>query len=170
MFNRFSAEARVSFVAAATEATRRGDRRIGTDHLLIGLAVDPTSLAAQAIGVDVTALRAALDALDRDALATLGITVADDTTVAPPDRLTVPSASTVGRIPGRVPLTSAVKEVLGDALGEAVKARSKQLSGEFMLLALLRRGAADPAIALLRSLGCAPEDIRSRVTDLRAAA
>ncbi|MFD0885532.1 Clp protease N-terminal domain-containing protein, partial [Streptosporangium algeriense] len=44
--------------AAAEEARQRGDRRIGTEHLLLGLVHDPSSLSARALGVDREALLA----------------------------------------------------------------------------------------------------------------
>ncbi len=52
--------------SAAEEARRRGGRRLGTDHLLLGLLHDPDCAAARALQVDLTCARNALDALDRE--------------------------------------------------------------------------------------------------------
>ena len=63
--------------SAAKEARRRGDRRLGTDHLLLGLLHDEDSRAARALGVSLADARAASDALDVAALAAVGIEIQD---------------------------------------------------------------------------------------------
>src|SRR6188472_734335 len=60
---------------AAEEARRRGDRRIGSDHLLLALLKDEDSVTARALGVDLPTARGALVELDRQALAWVGIDV-----------------------------------------------------------------------------------------------
>src|SRR5262245_29909452 len=55
--------------SALEEARRRGDRRLSTEHLLLALLYDPAAAPARALGVDLETARAALDALDRAALA-----------------------------------------------------------------------------------------------------
>ena len=45
---------------AAEEARRRGDRRIGSDHLLLALLKDEDSVTARALGVDLPTARGAL--------------------------------------------------------------------------------------------------------------
>lgn len=50
--------------SATEEARRRGDRRLGTDHLLLGLLHDEDSQAAHALRVSLAAARAASEALD----------------------------------------------------------------------------------------------------------
>ena len=50
--------------SAAEEARRRGDRRVGTEHLLLGLLHEPDSKAARALGVSLEDARLASDALD----------------------------------------------------------------------------------------------------------
>jgi Clp amino terminal domain, pathogenicity island component len=64
---------------AREEARRRGDRRVGTGHLVLGLLREPD--VAQVLGCDLGAAREALNALDRDALVAVGIDRALD---APP--------------------------------------------------------------------------------------
>src|SRR5260221_9395240 len=76
MPKRLSVDARKLVLTSATEeARRRGDRRLGTDHLLLGLLHDEDSAAAQALGVSLADARAASDALDRAALAAVGVQV-----------------------------------------------------------------------------------------------
>ena len=57
---------------ATEEARRRGDRRIGSDHLLLALLKDDDSVTARALGVDLSTARGALVELDRQALASVG--------------------------------------------------------------------------------------------------
>jgi len=57
---------RTSFIHAREEARRRGDRRVGTEHLVLALLRD--SNLAQALGCDLQFARETLDAMDRDAL------------------------------------------------------------------------------------------------------
>jgi Clp amino terminal domain, pathogenicity island component len=76
MIMRLSADARkLVLTSAAEEAGRRGDRRLGTDHLLLGLLHDADSSAARALGVSLESARGASDALDRAALAAVGVDV-----------------------------------------------------------------------------------------------
>jgi len=60
---------------ATQEARRRGDRRIGSDHLLLALLTDEDSVTARAVGVDLSTARGALVELDRRALASVGIDI-----------------------------------------------------------------------------------------------
>jgi hypothetical protein len=76
MPKRLSVDARKLVLTSATEeARRRGDRRLGTDHLPLGLLHDEDSRAAKSLGVFLTDARAALDALDRAAPAAVGIEI-----------------------------------------------------------------------------------------------
>lgn len=76
MVKRLSVDARrMLLTSAAEEARRRGDRRLGTDHLLLGILHDQDSPAARALGIDLESARVAADALDRAALSTVGIEV-----------------------------------------------------------------------------------------------
>ena len=71
MFEKFAASTREAVRAGAEEAQRRGDRRIGTDHLLLGLLHDPAS--ADVLGITVADGREKSADLDRRALAAIGI-------------------------------------------------------------------------------------------------
>ena len=59
------------YLQAGEEARRRGDRRTGTDHLLLALFEDPSTEAA--LGVDLQQAREALESLDHEALGALGL-------------------------------------------------------------------------------------------------
>ena len=58
-------------IYAREEAHVRGDRRVGTEHLVLGLLHEP--LIGSLLGADLPRARAALDALDRDALGAIGV-------------------------------------------------------------------------------------------------
>ena len=67
MFERFARAARTAVEDARYEAERRGDRRIGSDHLLLALLQDDE--IARLVGADAGAAHDAADQLDRTALA-----------------------------------------------------------------------------------------------------
>jgi len=56
---------------ASEEARRRGDRRYGTDHILLALFEEPSIEAL--LGVSLQQARLALESLDREALGALGL-------------------------------------------------------------------------------------------------
>ena len=153
MPRRLSVDARKLVLASATEeARRRGDRRLGTDHLLLGLLHDEYSLAAQALGVSLADARAASEALDRAALAAAGIQV-KALGEGPP-------ASFGRRLP---PLTSGARAVVKRAIDEARPARSGRIETTHFLLALLSLQRPDPAAELLGALRVDPAAVRRRL-------
>jgi len=128
--------------SAGEEARRRGDRRIGTEHLLLGLLHSEGSPAAVALGASLGDVRAEADALDVVALSAVGVEVESLVPV-----LSVKSAR---RLP---PLTSGARAVLKGALDTAKPRRRGHLSSTHFLLALLALRAPDPAAALLDAIG-----------------
>lgn len=54
------------YMRASEEARRRGDRRTGTDHVLLGLLEDPSIEVV--LGVSLQQARQALESLDQEAL------------------------------------------------------------------------------------------------------
>ncbi len=56
---------------AAEEARRRGDRRYGTDHLVLALLQDPSIEGV--LGVSLQQARQALESLDHEAMGALGL-------------------------------------------------------------------------------------------------
>ena len=80
-----------TYMWASEEARRRGDRRAGTDHLLLGLLQEPEIEAV--LGVSLPEARDRLGRIDREALDALGIAQGID---APPLRMhPVPKKPTI---------------------------------------------------------------------------
>lgn len=147
-----------TYIAAQEEARRRGDRRVGTDYLVLGLLRDPGM--QEVVGVTLDAARDALERLDHAALASIGVTA----TVEPAYLKERP-----------VPKRPRVKELMSDhlkstpvakaALQEAGKPmrRGKHISAYTVLLALLENTVPDPAATLFEALGVDTAALRSRV-------
>jgi len=153
MITRLSVDARkMVLTSAAEEARRRGDRRLGTDHLLLGLLHDPDSPVAKALGTDLESARDACDALDRAALAAVGVDVA---------HLGDPPRPVFGR--RLLPLTSGSRAVMKATVDGTRQAGNKRIETRQFLLALLDRERPDPAAELLRALGVDAVDVRKRL-------
>lgn len=149
MFERFAREARIAVEDARYEAERRGDRRIGSDHLLLALLQDDE--LAQLVGVDAAAAHDAADQLDRTALAAIGLTLEFQPT----------GRATLGR---RVPLmTAGGKAVIQQALAKAAAEKARTITSRHLLLALLDRHEPDPAATLLAALSIDPPALRARL-------
>jgi ATP-dependent Clp protease ATP-binding subunit ClpA len=155
MPKRFSDDARQPVLASAKEeARRRGDRRMGTEHLLLGLLHDEGSRAAQALDVSLAEARTASDALDIAALAAVGIEVG---TLGEG-----PAAPAARRLP---PLTSGARAVFKLAVGEAQASGSRRIGTAHFLLALLSLQRPDPAAELLEALGVDPAEVTGRLSE-----
>lgn len=136
-------------IAALDEGWRRGDRRLGTEHLVLGLLHDQT--LAQTLGVTLDEARTALDALDQAALASVGISVdyeyrgvVNPTSSRPP--LSIGS------------LTSNARAVLKPGAGK------RPQTPEAVLAAVLDCTPPDPAAELLAALGVDREQARDRLS------
>jgi hypothetical protein len=108
------------YLRASEEARRRGDRRTGTDHVLLALLEDPSIEVV--LGVSLQQARQALESLDREALGALGLGSGTD---APPLPMrAVPKKPRIRDVAkkDRFRMTPAAKKVLQ----EAVKPRSAQ--------------------------------------------
>lgn len=127
---------------ASAEARRRGDRRIGTAHLLLAILHDPESKAARALGVDLAAARAAEVALDRNALAAVGIDAGG---------IEFPAETEDQR--SLLPLTSGARAALKRAIDHARPAKTGWIDTTDFLFALLVCETPDPAAALFQALG-----------------
>jgi len=149
-----------TYYRAREEARRRGDRRVGTEHLVLGVLCEP--LLAAAVGDDWQHAREALDALDRDALRGVGVSDALD---APPipvraggPRRTRPTLAMLPR--DRVPLTPAAKATLRTC---AKRGRGRGFDKRAVLLALLELQPPDPGAELLDALHVDRAAIRARL-------
>jgi hypothetical protein len=139
-----------TYIHAREEARRRGDRKVGTDHLLLGLLREKD--IASVLGIGPHAARDALDALDREALSAIGISPALD---APP----LPMRQT--------PARPTLKAVLTDRLplAEAGKPmrRGRRITARQVLLGLLDLRAPDAAAVLLAALGVDRAAVREQL-------
>jgi ATP-dependent Clp protease ATP-binding subunit ClpA len=134
-------DARTStFRGATAEAQRLGDRRIGTQHLLLALLHNPISLAVRTLAIDLDRARAALTELDRAALAAIGLDAAplDEPVPVEPRR--------------RPPFTSGAKHVLHQAAERALSERAGRVQERHVLAALLTLKPPDPAAQLFDAL------------------
>lgn len=147
-------------VHAREEARRRGNRRVGTEDLVLGLLREPD--LAQVLGCDLDAAREALDVMDRDALVAIGI---DRPLDAPP----VPTREPVLRggravvkavLTDHLPMTPVAKRAMEESGKDRHNRRgsgapwnpSPRWSRERVLIALLSLAPPDPAAALLDAL------------------
>jgi ATP-dependent Clp protease ATP-binding subunit ClpA len=157
-----------TYVDAREEARRRGDRKVGTEHLLLGLLREP--VLAQAVGCDLQTARDALDAMDHDALAAIGIGAAFNAPPIPIDepirRSSRPTLKAVLR--DRLPMTPAAKKALEDAWKE--RRRGRHIPLQQALLTVLELDPPDPAAELIATLGVDRAAARQRLGVGRAAA
>jgi hypothetical protein len=140
-----------TYYDARDEAIRRGDRVIGTEHMVLALLVDPASPAAKALGCDLGSARRALDALDSAALSAIGV---EPGITAGPVAL---------RTQGRLRLTPAAKAIF-TGIRDARKNRRAGLGTVLNALLDLRR--PDPAAELLAALGVDAPAARQRFAEL----
>jgi ATP-dependent Clp protease ATP-binding subunit ClpA len=145
----------VVVTAALDEARRRGDRRLGTEHLFLGLLHAPDSLPAKALGVDLDTTRAALDALDHAALAAIGLDVEE---------------LRAGLVPRKHPpvtlsaLSSNARAILDHAV-KATTVRTRRTAPDHLLRALLTCEQPDPVAQLLAQLNIDRSVVRSRLDE-----
>ncbi|HLU53204.1 MAG TPA: Clp protease N-terminal domain-containing protein [Acidimicrobiia bacterium] len=144
---RFTPEARRALEVAEMEGRSRHEPRIGTEHLLIGVASlgEPVALALR---LTPEALRSALDRRDARAVGSLGIDL-----------------GRVNRLARRFPkrrhlrFTFGAKEALSRALRVAIDERHKRIGPTHMLAALAIGGPRDPAVRLLGQMGVDPAEV-----------
>lgn len=143
MFEQFAAQARQAMHRAVEESGRRGDRKVSTDHLLIGILHD--SAITTEVGASLEAARCAADGLDREALTAIGVDAAAFGSLK----------SAAGG--ARPPFTPGAKAVLKRTLAHAATEKSRRIETRHMLQALRERRAPDPAAELLAVLQTAAE-------------
>jgi ATP-dependent Clp protease ATP-binding subunit ClpA len=153
MVRRLSSDVRRAVLtSAAEEAQRRGDRRLGTEHLLLGLLDDPNGLASRFLAIDLESAREASTALDRAALSAVGVDLGS---------FDQPSGPTRAR--RRPWLTSGARSVLERSVHEAQAAKARRIEDRHLLLGLLACKPPDPAFQLLAALGIDPAEARERL-------
>jgi len=147
------------YLQASEEARRRGDRRTGTDHLLLALFEDPSIEAL--LGVNLQQARQALESLDHEALAALGLRSGTD---APPLPMrAVPRKPRIRDIAqkDRLRMAPAAKKVLQDAVKP--NRRKSQVTAQQVLAQILTLQPPDPAAVLLDALGVNTSEVRRRL-------
>lgn len=148
-----SKDARAAVLAGAVEEARRvGDRRVRTEHLLLGLLRDPDSATARDLGCDLATARAASARLDREALASVGIEV-DEPPTAPGGQ---------GR--RRPPFTSGTRAALHRAVLRAREEGARRIDERHLLIGILGARLPDSAAELLGALGVDASDVLRRLS------
>jgi hypothetical protein len=157
-----------TYIDAREEARRRGDRKVGTEHLILGLLREP--VLAQALGCDLQTARDALDAMDHEALAAVGIGAAFNAPPIPIDEpIKRPSRPTLKAVlRDRLPMTPAAKTALEKSY--KVKRRGHDIPPQQVLLTVLELEPPDPAAELIAALGIDRTAARQRLSAGRAAA
>jgi hypothetical protein len=144
---------------ASEEARRRGDRRYGTDHLLLALLEGPSIEAV--LGVSLRDARQALESLDDAALGALGL---ESGAYAPPLPIrAVPKKPRLRDIAqkDRLRITPAAKRVLEKA--SKPNRRRLQVTAQQVLAQILSLQPPDPAATLLGALGVNVSEVRRRL-------
>jgi ATP-dependent Clp protease ATP-binding subunit ClpA len=145
------------YLQASEEARRRGDRRTGTDHLLLALLQDPSIEVA--LGVSLQQARQAHEALDQEALGALGMVSGTD---APPLPMrAVPKKPRFRDVATKdhFRMTPVAKKVLEEA--SKLNRQRLYVTAQQVLAQILTLQPPDPAAVLLGALGVnTPEVLR----------
>ena len=147
------------YLRASEEARRRGDRRTGTDHVLLALLENPPIEVV--LGVSLQQARQALESLDQEALGALGLGSGTD---APPLPMrAVPKKPTIRDVmkKDRLRMTPAAKKVLEEAVKP--NRRKTQVTAQQVLAQILTLQPPDPAAVLLDVLGVNTSEVRRRL-------
>ena len=150
------------YMQASEEARRRGDRRTGTDHLLLALLEDFSIEVV--LGVTLQQARLARESLDQEALGTLGMGSGAD---APPLPMrAVPKKPRLRDVmkSDRLRMTPAAKKVLEDAVKP--NRRKTQVTAQQVLAQILTLQPPDPAAVLLGALGVNVSEIRRQLDEV----
>ena len=148
------------YLRASEEARRRGDRRTGTDHILLALFEDPSIEVV--LGVSLQQARQALESLDQEALGALGLEPGTD---APPLPMRAvpkkPRLRDLMQQKDRLRMTPAAKKVLEKA--SKPNRRRLQVTDQQVLAQILTLQPPDPAAVLLGALGVNTSEVRRRL-------
>jgi Clp amino terminal domain, pathogenicity island component len=155
-----------TYIAAREEARRRGDRKVGTEHLLLVLLSEPD--LSGILDVTIEEARTALDALDLEAFAAIGFDARLD--LPPPGSMPLaelPRKPTFRAVlKGRLPMTPTAKKALEASSRGTRRGRAQpgtRYIAKNVLAALLELERPDPAAELLARLGVEPAAIRERL-------
>jgi len=147
------------YLRASEEARCRGDRRTGTDHLLLALLEDPSIDVV--LGVTLQQARQALESLDHEALGALGMASSSEAPALPMRAVPKnPKFRDVAKKDG-FRMTPAAKKVLEDAVRP--NRRKLQVTAQQVLAQILALQPPDPAAVLLGALGVNTPEVRRRL-------
>jgi ATP-dependent Clp protease ATP-binding subunit ClpA len=178
MFERFTDEARQVVRQAQEEARQLRNPYVGTEHLLLALLGgdgDPAAQALHSRNIDPDDLRRRIagivtspgDALDPEALATLGIDLEEVRRVTEasfgPGALDVRGGKPVPS--GHIPFSKRAKKTLELSLREALRLGHKYIGTGHILLGILRESEGLAALVLANT-GVDLADLRDDVTRL----
>ena len=146
------------YLRASEEARRRGDRRTGTDHILLALFEDPSIEVV--MGVSLQQAREAIASLDQKALGALGMGSGTDAPELPMHA--VPKKPTIRAVieKDRPRMTPAAKRVLQEAVKP--NRRKTHVTARQVLDRILTLQPPDPAAVLLGALGVNASEVRAR--------
>ena len=149
------------YLQASEEARRRGDRRTGTDHILLPLLEDPSTEAT--LGVSLQQARQAQESLDHEALGALGLGLGPGADAPELPIRAVPKKPRFRDVvqKDRPRLTPAAKKVLQDSVKP--NRRKTQVTACQVLAQILMLQPPDPAAVLLGALGVNASEVRSRL-------
>jgi Clp amino terminal domain, pathogenicity island component len=144
------------YLQASEEARRRGDRRTGTDHLLLALLEDPSIEVA--LGVTLQQARQAHESLDQEALGALGMVSGTDAPALP--MRAVPKKPRLRDVATKdhFRMTPAAKKMLEDAVRP--NRRKLQVTAQQVLAQILTLQPPDPAAVLLGALSVNTSEVR----------
>jgi len=147
------------YLQASEEARRRGDRRTGTDHLLLSLLEEPSIEAL--LGVSLQQARQALGSLDQEALGAVGMGSGTDAPPLPMRAVPKKPSFRAVMTGDRLRMTPAAKKVLEDAV--KTNRRKGEATAKQVLAQILALQPPDPAAALLGALGVNTSEVRRRL-------
>jgi len=147
------------YLRASEEARRRGDRRTGTDHLLLALFEDPSIEVV--LGVSLQQARQGLESLDHEALGALGLGSGTEAPELP--MRAVPKKPRLRDVAqkDRLRMTPAAKKVLQQA--SKPNRRKLYVTAQQVLAQILALQPPDPAAVLLDALGVNTSEVRRRL-------
>ena len=166
IFNRFTRETRACVEAAVEEARVLGHDSVGDEDLLMGiLRTDEGigSAALSSLGVTLEWAQEQSEEMLSDALYSIGISLEQVRREA--------GGSFDMRIPDdrRIPFSPRAKEVLEQALREAVRLRNNRIGTEHVLLGILRNPDGT-AVRMLAGMGVSAEAVEDRLCEFRGRA
>jgi hypothetical protein len=147
------------YLRANEEARHRGDRRTGTDHLLLALLEDPSIEAV--LGVNLQQARQALESLDQEALGALGLGSGTDAPALPMRAVAKKPTIRAVMKKDRLRMTPAAKKVLEEAVKP--NRRKTQVTAQQVLARILTLQPPDPAAVLLGALDANTSEVRRRL-------